>query len=401
MSLTVVGGTYREIDLDNTALNIYGSGLRCVKLLLENYEENVNYYTVGDKQTLKHLEMFKNVYSHFNYKMSPSDVMLTFKYYFALDEPRIIPDPKALKSLRDFKVAGADVICFGMLDAEYKVNAERVVYDPQTSFNPIQFSSFGKAKKLIYIVNNSEASIISGSSNIEKILNFFFDKERVSGLIIKNGPFGAKVYFSKTEVQVIPSFKTAKVHKIGSGDIFTATFSYYWLIRNLPIDECAMNASKVTATFCESENYNFKVLEKFNYTNLPITSIDLNLKQVYIAAPIFSLAEVIMIDKIRESLLGFGIQVFSPYHDIGYGEDIDIAKQDLRGLENSDIVFTILDGLDSGTLIELGYALSLEKRIIAYNRTVSDGSILMLKTANISHFEDITTALYYVIWELL
>jgi hypothetical protein len=34
--ISVIGGTYREIDYDQISTEIYGSGFRCVKFLLEN-----------------------------------------------------------------------------------------------------------------------------------------------------------------------------------------------------------------------------------------------------------------------------------------------------------------------------------------------------------------------------
>ena len=49
------------------------------------------------------------------------------------------------------------------------------------------------------------------------------------------------------------------------------------------------------------------------------------------------------------------LKVFSPWHDVGFGVANEVVPKDLHALDNSAIVFAILDGLDSGTLFEIGY----------------------------------------------
>jgi len=396
----IIGGTYREIDIDTITHNIFGSGLRAVNFFLENSGQEISYYTVGNKLIESHLENFKNVYPKFNYKVSNSNQVLTFKYDFATDEPRIYPNPRILKDKPTIEVSNGNIICFGMLDAEFCINAQKVVYDPQTGINPAKFSDYGKTEELIYIVNHGEAKSISNQIELEGILSFFFDEEKVKAVIIKDGPHGARLYESKSNFYHIPAYKTKNVYKIGSGDVFTSSFAFFWFNQKYTIRESALRASKSTAIFCNSMTYKLPDLNfsNFDFEIQPLK--DLNIKQVYLAAPIFSLSDVILIDKIRESLLGFGIKVFSPYHDIGYGDDKEITEKDLEGIDNSDIIFSVLDGLDSGTLIELGYAMSKGKKIIGYHRTINSDSLLMLKTADIEFFDNLTTALYQVIWNV-
>lgn len=107
-----------------------------------------------------------------------------------------------------------------------------------------------------------------------------------------------------------------------------------------------------------------------------------------------------MIDKIRSAFLSFGVNVFSPFHDIGLGDETSIAKKDLEGIEKSDIIFCVLDNFDSGTLIESGYSLAKGKKIIGYHRTCNENQLLMLKPANILFYQHLTTAIYQTIWNL-
>lgn len=399
--INVIGGTYREVNLDYISNNIYGSGLRAVKYLLESSTLNVNFYTAGNEDSKKYLKDFKQIYKErFDFQIEGTNSILTFKYNFALDNPTIYPSPQLIDQKTNINVSEGNIICFGMLDASFSINANKVVYDPQTSINPIIFSKENKAKELIYIVNSTEAEVLSQSKAKKDILRFFFIEEKVTALIIKSGPKGASLFLNEETEIAIPSYITENVYKIGSGDIFTTVFGRYWLEGNLPLEDCARYASKATALYCNDESYFIKESFFENFTFKEYIYKDLREKQIYLASPIFSLSEVILIDKIRNAFQDIGVKVFSPYHDIGYGSERFIAEADLKGLNDSDIVFSVLDGLDSGTLVELGYAMAKNMRIIGYHRTESIESLLMLECANISYFKDLTTAIYQTIWNL-
>ena len=398
--INIIGGTYREVNVDAGVHEIFGSGLRAASYFLENTDEMIKFHTTGNSETKKHLEYYNNVYPNFSFNLEDSKYLMTFKYYYSLDNPIILPNPNRVKDKPVHNVIKGDVVCFGMLDGDFLINANKVVYDPQTSVNPVKYSDIGTAKELIYIVNFNEAKAISGCDDITDAVCFFFEQESAKAVIVKNGPYGAVIYSGSDKSDIIPVYKTNQVNKIGSGDVFTAAFAFHWLSVNLPLKDCAIRASKVTSLFCETGSVNAinDSLEKHDFEEL--YARDLSQKQVYIAAPIFSLSDVIFVDKIRDSLLNFGVKVFSPYHDVGYGNEKEIADQDIRGLEESDVIFGVLDGLDSGTLVELGYSMSKEKKIIGYHKTLNEGPLLMLKGSKIRYYKDLTTALYQTIWSL-
>lgn len=399
--INVIGGTYREVNLDYISNNIYGSGLRAVKYLLESSCFNVFFYTAGNEESKKHLENFKQIYKErFEFQIKEMPNILTFKYNFALDSPTIYPSPQLIEQKPHINLSEDNIVCFGMLDSSFSIKANKAVYDPQTSINPILFSKENEAKELVYIVNSTEAEVLSKSKEKKDILNFFFLEEKVKALIIKSGPKGASLFLNENTEITIPSYKTENVYKIGSGDIFTTVFSKYWFEDDLTLEECAQYASKATALYCNDESYLIKESSFDNFNFQEYKYKDLSKKQIYLASPIFSLSEVILIDKIRNSFQDIGVKVFSPYHDIGYGSERFIAEADLKGLNDSDIIFSVLDGLDSGTLVELGYAMAKNMKIIGYHRTESIDSLLMLECANISYFRDLTTAIYQTIWSL-
>ncbi|OOG75444.1 PfkB family carbohydrate kinase [Flavobacterium sp. A45] len=394
--ISVIGGTYREINYDDISMDIYGSGFRCCKFLLEN-NCAVNYFTSGNDEVVNYLKENVKVYTNFKFECTKSDNLITFKYSFALDNPNIYPSILSLKRTENIQVINENIICYGMLESEFTANGKKVIYDPQTPIKPKKFSEIGKAEQLIYIVNLNEAKAISSCNDIEDMKNYFLNEEKAFAVIIKNGPFGAKLFY-KDSVFHIPSFVTKNINKIGSGDVFTSSFGYYWMIKNLPLEDCAILASKTTSLYCDKKVY-IDSLE-FDYDFIEFDGNDLKNKQVYIAAPFFSIAELILIDKIRDAFLEFGIKVFSPFHDIGLGNDESIAVKDLEGIKNSDIIFCVFDNLDSGTLIESGFSLAMNKKIICYHRTCEDSELLMLKPGKAKIFQNLTTAIYHTIWNL-
>lgn len=395
--VTIIGGTYREIDYDEISIEIFGSGFRGVKFLLENNCE-VDFKTAGNSETLSYLKENQKVYKNLHFDLAPHNELITFKYTFPLDNPSIFPNVLNISKLNLVDIKEDNIIAFGMLESVYNVHGKKVVYDPQTSIKPLKFSEFGKAEELIYVVNRNEANAIAASENIDDIKNYFFNVENAKAFIIKDGPFGAILYFRNKEVK-IPSYITENVFKIGSGDIFTSSFGYYWMNKNLSIEVSAIYASKSTAIFCDKKAYiDVSNYAGFDYEEFHLKSLDD--KQVYLASPFFAISELILIDKIRSAFLSLGIKVFSPFHDVGLGDSELIAKYDIEGIDNSDIIFCLFDNYDSGTLIESGYALAKGKKIIGYHRTCTEDNLLMLKGSSIEYYNHLTTAIYKTIWNL-
>ncbi|MCU4157454.1 nucleoside 2-deoxyribosyltransferase [Carboxylicivirga sp. A043] len=398
--LSIVGGTYKEYSIEPPHDEIYGSGLRAVQLILESSTAKVSYKTVGNKTVQNLLENYKNVYPNISYEIIETNHLVEFKYGFLLENPDIHPPVDSFKTKPTINLSEDNYIIFGMLDAEVSGKANKVVYDPQNTYNPTKFSSKCSAKQVIYIVNRAEAKAISEENNIKSILDFFFDKENVYALIIKDGPFGVELYKDKKLVKTAPVFKTKNVFKIGSGDIFTTTFAYHWFVKELNIETCLYKASLTTAHYCNSASVCNLFNDKEELIPLFINQTVLSNKTIYLAGPIFTLSDLLLIDKIRDVFLNMNINVFSPYHDVGIGNNKEIATEDLEGIEKADIIFAIVDGLDSGTLIELGYAMAKGKKIIGYNKTESNDSLLMLKAGDYTSFEDLTSAIYNTIWSL-
>lgn len=400
--MIIVGGTYSEICSEPDWNNIYGSGLRAVHVILENdKEENVEFYTCADKSNKEYLEYYEFTYPKLKNFIQHIPHSPQFYYDHPLKTPIILPRPDILsKQLVNINVEGENILAYGMIDANIKINGKKVVYDPQSPVNPQSFkSTLSSAEKLITIVNIDEARTISGYSDISDIKNYFFNNEECHALIIKMGAKGAYLFQDKiSETIHIPVYETKKVWSIGSGDVFAAFFAMNWF-KEVDIIESARLASKATSIYCNSKDLLLlPFLDTFDFPELSIPNIPKG--QIYLAAPFFTFGERWVANQARNALKGIGLNVFSPFHDVGHGKAFDVVHKDIEGLNDSEIVFAIVDGLDSGTLFEIGYAIAQNKKIVAFVQNESEESLKMLEGTNCIIEKDFTTAIYKLYWHL-
>ncbi len=95
------------------------------------------------------------------------------------------------------------------------------------------------------------------------------------------------------------------------------------------------------------------------------------MKTVYLAAPLFSEAELDFNRMLRDEIKSSGFNVFLPQEDSNNVKDRDdrqsiIFSKNEAAIGNSDIIVAVIDGVDvdSGTAWEIGYAYSLGKPIL-------------------------------------
>ncbi len=95
------------------------------------------------------------------------------------------------------------------------------------------------------------------------------------------------------------------------------------------------------------------------------------MRTVYLAAPLFSEAELDFNRKLRDEIKVAGFKVFLPQEDSNNVKDRDdrqkvIFSKNETAIQNSDIIAAVLDGtdVDSGTAWEIGYAYALGKPIL-------------------------------------
>jgi nucleoside 2-deoxyribosyltransferase len=117
-------------------------------------------------------------------------------------------------------------------------------------------------------------------------------------------------------------------------------------------------------------------------------------RPVYLAGPFFNLQQRWLVDVVNASLAP---HVWSPSHEVGSG-GLEVAQQDLDGLELCDAVLALLDDNDQGTVFEIGCATKMNIPTVMYAEHLdAEGSKMLLGTGT-QHYDDLSTAVYKAQW---
>lgn len=398
--ITVVGGTYREVSAEPFRDMLYGSGGRAAAALAE-LSPGVELVTPLHPDQWPNLQALANA---INFKASPyaSPQTVQFEYFHGLSRPDIVP-PIHLMERAATKTVNADqVLRFGLIEGDAQVTAQQAVYDPQDVVSPASFTENGSvAKRLAYVLNRREGYRLTSQHDPEEIVKQLAQTEQADAVILKMGASGALVYESGKITQ-IPAYKTDLVWPIGSGDVFSAIFSHYWMEAGLGAHDAASRASLATAYYCSTQTLPIPS----DLTALEFTPVQPHIREsgkpsVYLAGPFFTMGQRWVVGQAWVALKDMGLSVFSPYHDIGMGPAEEVVQHDIQGIVDSDILFAIVDGLDAGTLFEIGYARALEKPVVVFMQNETDESMKMLKGTQCQIERDFVTSVYKAMWAAL
>lgn len=395
--LSVIGGTYFETCQEPFWDELYGSGFRSAVALSQSGVE-IAFHTYADSDATKRLDILSaqlgiRLYCH----NTPESYH--FDYLHPLSEPSIFPAVESMSSLDTIVIeTNDDVVYFGMMESQALVKGRRVVYDPQSPGKPISFGKNGStAEELILILNYDEAAALAGSVSLAEIATHLIQKEKVKLAVVKNGPFGAFLIQQDLSCTPIPAYRTKRVWTIGSGDIFTSYFALYYLVNGYTAFDAAMQASLATAWY--AENITLPVpddLSKFAPT--PFLQVNPTQKKVYLAGPFFTMSQRWLINEFYYLLKNLGFKVFSPFHDVGMGEPDEVVEPDLEGLKDADIMVAVLDGLDSGTIFEVGYAISIGKKVVGFCQNEPKQSLTMILGSGGFVYNDFLNTIYQLVW---
>lgn len=401
MTLHIVGGVYQEYCVHPRWNEIYGSAGRAAlavatlgtPVVLHSYMNDYALQVINDKGIW--LDAFQSIPAKV-----PGIVSFTYLYDMAVPEIRCIPE----RSHAPLLVTAEKVVRFGMLEGDAIVHAKWAVYDPQNARQGQPFRANGStAEHLALVLNSDEASHMAGmpGEHPSKTAPVLAQQHDAEVVVVKMGPEGALVW-TPTGTAQVPAFRTNRVWKIGSGDCFVAHFANAWMHDGKTPAEAAGIASQATAYYCETQGFpTADMLGKHRYPAVQLSAAHLQgvRRQVYLAGPFFDLAQVWMVQQARTNLRNMGLRVFSPYHDIGLGNAEDVVGKDLEAIHASDLVLAITDGLDSGTIYEIGYARALNKPVIVYSERHKGESLKMMEGSGCTICFDYTTALYATLWE--
>ena len=398
--LHIVGGTYYEYCAEPERRDLLGSGLRAAAAVSKLTQVKLHTFADGpsEKAIAANATAFQVPLS-----ITSRNQCIRFEYSHPLATPIVVPSFGEIQRAKTIELVGDLVLCFGMLEGSAKVKAKRAVYDPQSPFNPRPFAESGStAESLALVLNGREAVLLAGEKSglIERAVKRLFKDSGASVIVVKRGTQGASV-FTRSAMTVVPAYRTQHVWKLGSGDVFAGAFAYFWAVRGIDPRTAAKHASAAAATYCESHalplGANFHQKIPASLTPL-VPRARKTAPLVYLAGPFFTMAQRWLINEARRSLVQQGLRVFSPMHDVGYGSANEVAPADLKALRKSDAVFAITDGLDAGTIFEVGYANAKNIPIVAFVQNEPPGDLKMLEGSGCHICDDFTTAVYHTIW---
>jgi nucleoside 2-deoxyribosyltransferase len=400
----VVGGAYAEHCVEPLWDQFFGSGVRA-SAAIRQLSGKATLHTYASNAAQPILAYMSAVYG-FDVQSEPVLATVQFQYYHALSAPKIIPAPHTITPGAPLAVEAPNILRFGFIEGDAVVHGERVVYDPQDGEDPKSFRANGStAGKLAVVANVGECIKLAGGrftgGGHESLGKAVLEAQGAEVVVMKRGAVGALV-ITTDETRSIPAYCTSKVWPIGSGDVFSSTFAHHWAEVNVDAFRAAALASLSTAFYCENKSLHIPINISETFTppeaiigpgEFPSQS-----KQVYLAGPFFTMAQRWLIEQSLSCLKEQGFLVFSPLHDVGYGPASKVVPADLKALNNSDIVFAVADGLDAGTLFEIGYARSIGKAVVAFVQNETEGSLKMLEGSGCEIVNDFATAIYRTAW---
>lgn len=318
---------------------------------------------------------------------------VSFSYFTPLNAPTI--DGFGAELAEPLNVSGEVVLTFGLIErGSVKVSGKRVVVDPQRPRNLTEDDlPEVLADETIWTLNERETRQLGFTTDLEKAAHRLIAEKHLAAVVTKRGPRGVLVTTAGGDQVPVNACVTEKVFPIGSGDVFAAALAWAWGFARADPIEAARVASNAAAHWCETQNYPTP-LDVLNGIAKRSVVPTVNCGPVYLAGPFFNLQQRWLIDVVKDALWP---GVWSPSHEVGPG-GLEVAQQDLDGLELCDSVLALLDDNDPGTLFEAGYATKMGIPVVVFADTLNEEGGKMLLGSGSDHAADLSTAVYKAQW---
>lgn len=407
--IDVVGGYYRERCRWPQQDVAFGSGGRAaIALSFADIEVVWHYYCPAEgiqdaKQILSRPHLV-----HQPTAMTKGGKTVSFYYFHPLSPPVFWPAQQPLQPA--MSVESNVILRFGLMEGDDAVvKGQRVVFDPQSPKKPVSFKANGStANSLAIVLNAQEVRQLGRSDSESEAVSRIRSEEKADVIIVKAGPHGCRVYDVAGPPKQVPVYRTDRVYKVGSGDVFSAAFTYHWAQLERPPADAADIASKCVARYCSTQLPSVvddPILSELKPVRIKNTNV-----KVYIAAPFFTMAELWLVEQACTALDALGVNFFSPLHMAGLLKDYSdgeaqqreierVVGEDLKGLEECAAVLAILDGCDPGTVFEIGWAVRHGIPIVALSQNPKPADQTMIRgSKNCRITDDFATAIYLAAW---
>lgn len=387
--MIVTGGLYRERCVAPAWNHLYGSGGRAAAALARPGAaiELVTYCEPAFLPRAQQLLSFSDV----RLNATPSRQTPEFRYFHPLSQPDMYWSGEHEGTI---DVEGDVVLRFGMLEGEARVRAHTAIFDPQSS--KVTYRANGSiAERLATILNERELRDLAPGLDLAEAAGGLLAGHSNDLVVVKRGAHGAEVYGAGGLIGEAPAYRSPRVFKIGSGDVFSAAFAWFWAVEDRNPAVAADLASRAVAHYVACRALPIPSASDLQGEALPHHTAP---GRVYLAAPFFSLGERWMVEEARGALLRLGCEVFSPLHEVGFGEPDEVAPRDLAGLDGCTAVMAILDGGDPGTLFEVGHARLRGIPVVGLAENVRAHDITMPLGTGCDVVDDFATAVYRAAW---
>lgn len=375
----IAGGLYKESCLVPDWNAEYGSGGRAAAAAVGQSPVTVLHtyapaFGSSGQNALKRLGV--------ELRLQPSSHGIAFAYFHPLSTPHIEPPRSAMARHAPIELSAEAVLRFGFLEGEAIVHANRAVYDPQTSVNPAMFGDNGSsADELALVLNEDEARALSGRSDVREAATALLDSGGADVVVVKGGARGALVMERGGATAEVPAYRSERVFKIGTGDVFSSMFAVEWAEHKQHAFLAADRASRSVAAYCGSGI--LPLLDDAQTQREPVT-LDAT-PVVLLDGAVDTIGHRFVMEEARSSLLDLGARVVCPALDgaptIGAASIMSalVISEGLHGylwlrlqeLESTGIPVVLLDELRAtGTQTQGG------RRVI----------------------DDFTSAIYFALW---
>jgi hypothetical protein len=378
----IAGGLYRELCEVPPWHADFGSGGRAAAALSCLAPGSTLHTYAHDPNSLG-ITMLKamgiKVHAH------PSSVVLAFAYFHPLSRPYIEPPPNKISAQLPFLVSGDTVLRFGFLEGDSVVNAERAIYDPQSAVNPQPFAANGStAQELALVMNEDELSGMTGTSDAADGVRKAMQAQNAAVVVVKQGIRGALVLDREGTAARVPPYRSARVFKIGTGDVFSALFAYYWGEARLPAAEAADIASRSVAAYCSTQQ--LPLLPGAIDHLLPVGGAIVG--PVLLEGRVNTLGRRYVMEEARFRLNELGVSVICPALELPPPDD----------LGQYAAVLTMVDGIgaDLSALLHVAHAARIP--IVALAEAADDRVLASLHKIGAEVTNDFASSLYFAAW---
>lgn len=372
--MEIVGGFYKETSLVPEIDQMFGSGGRAAAIL-NQITDDVTLHTYIDNDS--DIAEFEKNHS-IEVKKYYRDSLITFSYFHPLSTPHI---SKSEIFQPPIEVNGDVVLRFGFIEGDAVVNANRVVFDPQTWKKKAIYSMNGsKANNLTIVLNELELTHSTSTNELIEQAQELLELNKAVAIVVKRGVKGCFVLEKNGSKFSIPSYFSNKVTKIGTGDVFSAIFAFYWGVKNESPSLAAELASKHVACFCESGEIalDYHIIE--NLVPIHFESF----KNVTIFADQAGLGKRYIAEEAKYLLLQIGITV-----------QVEDSLDSLAANKNSILIL----GETFRNPKQIESQLTKNKsKIVIFDTSCDDWFAGTSMPKNISVTQDFSSAIYQIAW---